>query len=583
VLGWIAIAVYTFLITFTNFEFSVQQSIYSSSITAWILALTLHAYLVAISLVLIYRFYDYLTLSLENQYQLNDAKEENIEQKNALIHTIINNLPYAIRWKDSNLVYQGANRKFLKDLKIESMNDLSDSCDPIAHREEDAITSIEQEAAIINGITDKFSYEMEIINADKSRVYKVVQRVALKDKDNNIIGLLISDNDITDIKTLELNAQIAKKEAEQANVAKSRFLANMSHEIRTPLTGVLGLLELTLKTNLEQKQLGYLQKAQLSTLLLKQIINDVLDISKIEAGQLALEVIPFNINEQLKILLEMHIDEAHAKGIDLIFNFEGDENISLLGDPTRLLQVLINVCANAIKFTNKGSVNVAVIQQQKDDNVVVDVVVKDTGIGIEKSALPALFDIFTQADTGISRHFGGSGLGLNIVKNLVEKMSGTIKVDSVIGVGTEFSMSFPFAICEVEPELDVPSTQNTNKSHSKILLIEDNEINQEIASSMIMEGGHQVCIANHGKEGLAYLDQEDFDFVFLDIQMPVMDGLATIKEIRKQERFKTLPVIALTANVMATEIQDYMSNGFTAHIGKPFVAKALLDCIAKYS
>ena len=388
---------------------------------------------------------------------------------------------------------------------------------------------------------------------------------------------------VTTVKNLEFKAKKAQQEANKANAAKSMFLANVSHEIRTPLHAISGLLELLSASELNEHQRDYIARANKSASLLAQLINDVLDISKIHAKQLQLEAIPFYLDRQLVELEGMFSDKAAAKGLDFKCEYKGLKNLPLRGDPIRIMQILINLCSNAFKFTKKGGVSVTVVQKKMGQEASFEVTVKDSGSGIEASFIPSMFNSFTQQNSTITRKFGGTGLGLAIVKELVVKMGGSINVSSTIGEGTEIVLCISFPVSNEKPhgEENTPSHKDTLKPLN-ILLVDDNDINLEIARSMLEQENHNLTTALNGQCAIECLEKQDFDFVFLDIQMPVMDGLTAIKLIRKQPRWKNLPIIALTANVLSNEVREYLASGFDGHLGKPFSKQALIDALRQH-
>ncbi|ADE11398.1 response regulator [Sideroxydans lithotrophicus] len=556
----------------------------------------------------------------------------------------------------------------------------------------------------------------------------VLERVV---ENRNKMLLLVNSELEQEIQKLK-SAEEARSHAEAASHIKDEFLANMSHELRTPMNAVIGLSHLCLQTELSDKQQDYLQKIHSSAKSLLGILNDILDVSKIEAGKMELDRIAFELDEVLGNLSTILWAKSHEKNLELLLETAPDVPSVLVGDPLRLGQVLINLAGNAVKFTAKGEVVVSIdLEKEEGDQVVLRFAVKDTGIGMSQSEIDKLFRPFTQADTSITRKFGGTGLGLTISKRLIEMMGGKIWVESTPGSGSKFiftanflkakgrenaprtefagfdgmrvlavddsenslsilknyleSFSFdvsvasngrsalstvrkankdgkPFSLAILDwkmPEMDglelarelhamteaenkpkilliagygqngTPALRNNkvvdgvlekpfnqNKLFDAIsrisgpdqsatgkfritgaqfnpllvsqvrgahlLLVEDNEINQQVAQELLEGFGIKVAVAENGEEAIARLNEEQFDGVLMDMQMPVMDGISATREIRKNPKFATLPIIALTANVYVSEQNAFLAAGMNDHIGKPLDPDRLVATLAKW-
>jgi len=395
---------------------------------------------------------------------------------------------------------------------------------------------------------------------------------------------------INELRNLQVRQQteLAKKEkevAERTAFLKHQFMANMSHEIRTPMNAIVGMTRLLLGKEPKQDQLRYLNAIQLSANNLLVIINDILDLSKIEAGKIIIEHTDFSIREVMQSVRDMLMLKVEEKGIELRVSVEDGIPRKLTGDPTRLNQVLINLTGNAVKFTEKGFVAVKASLDKKDgDKLWIRFDVKDTGIGIAPEYVDSIFDSFTQAGTDVTRKFGGTGLGLTISRQLVELMGGRISVSSELKKGTTFTAIVPLEEATVQEEvkqacvLDANSLQRLNTM--KVLLVEDNEFNRMVAEDTLKEiiPGITLHIAVNGQEAVNRLHKEMYDVVLMDIQMPVLDGLAATKVIRNTlpEPAKSVKIIAMTANVMQEDVQEYFNAGMNAYVSKPFQADELL-------
>ena len=375
-----------------------------------------------------------------------------------------------------------------------------------------------------------------------------------------------------------------------ASASKTAFLANMSHEIRTPMNSIIGFAELAMDDTATQRTKDYLDKIIESAKWLLHIINDVLDISKIESGKTELENIPFDLYNIFMSCQSAILPAANEKGIALHVNAEPIFDKMLLGDPVRLYQALMNLLANAVKFTNSGSVSLlSTVKNIEDSKAAIHVEIKDTGIGITPEQMETIFDPFIQADVSITRNFGGTGLGLTITKNIIELMGGKLAVESTPGVGSKFSFELMLNTVNTPNNL---SAQKINKPVEKpkfdglILLCEDNRMNQEVICEHLARVGLKTLVAVNGKIGVEMVQtriqkgQKPFDLIFMDMHMPVMDGLeATAKII---ELGTKTPIVAMTANVMANDLELYEKSGLTDCIGKPFTTQELWCCLLKY-
>ncbi len=389
---------------------------------------------------------------------------------------------------------------------------------------------------------------------------------------------------LQEIHAAEEDLRKAKDLAEQSAKAKSEFLANMSHEIRTPMNGILGLLHLLSSTTLQADQKNYVTKTLYSANNLLRIINDILDFSKIEAGKLEIEATPFTIEQIFKEVYDLYAVPSKEKGLKLLLDSGEEGTKILLGDPLRLKQILFNLTSNAIKFTSLGEVRLSAKENACDEHgVQVLFACEDTGIGLTKPQMERLFSAFSQADSSVTRKYGGTGLGLAISRNLAQMMQGEMWVESEEGKGTTFYFTATFGLCTNQEALDASAqsheSNNDLQGVGHLLLVEDNEINQLIAEELLRSVGYTVETANNGQEAITMLNAKSYDLVLMDIQMPVMDGLTASKTIREDEKFKDIPIIAMSAHAMAGDKEISIAHGMNDHITKPIVPEILYSTL----
>lgn len=416
------------------------------------------------------------------------------------------------------------------------------------------------------------------------RDYKVIDRcIAWEGQRKVRLSIAL---DITDV----LRSQREEVLARESSLAKGLFLANMSHEIRTPLNGIIGLNYLALHANTSPVVNDYLLKMQLSSKTLLGIINDILDFSKIDAGKLELENIPFGFRDVLQSIQNMVLPQTREKNLQLLVNIDPDIPDVVYGDSLRFSQVLLNIVSNAVKFTSRGEVSVgAQVHSRTKSAISIQVSVRDTGIGMTEEQLQNLFTEFRQADCSTTRKYGGTGLGLAIAKRLVEMMDGTISVVSHSNEGT----TFEFLVCFGLPNSVTPSGlllstvappvhDTINLQGIKVLLVEDNVINQIIAAEILRQQGCFVEIATDGHEAVEKVDRYSYDIVLMDIQMPNMDGFEATRRIREQERFASLPIIAMTAHAMQGDYDKSIAAGMQDHVTKPIDPDSLYETIRRW-
>ena len=448
------------------------------------------------------------------------------------------------------------------------------------------------EAAIKLVLSEKSvtDYELTARARDGKQTVVSYNATTFYDRNRTLQGVFAAARDVTERKRVEAELQQAKAAAESASRTKSDFLASMSHEIRTPMNAIMGIADLLAKTALSPEQDKYVQIFRRAGDNLLNLINDILDLSKVEASQLELEQTGFSLHDHLEKVMEMVATRANEKGLALVCEIAPGVPNDLVGDPTRLRQVLLNLLGNAIKFTESGEVSLRVTQ---DGNFAVPTAlrfaVSDTGIGIPSQKLGQVFERFTQADSSTTRRFGGSGLGLTISRRLVELMGGRIWVESGVGKGSVFSFAAPFEIWPttnrptlitvgVDPEAQLPAL--------RILLAEDSADNCTITMAYLEDTPYQVEIAETGAIACEKFTSGHYDLVLMDRQMPVMDGLTAARSIRAWEQAndrQPTPIIALTASALKGDREMCLAAGCTAFLTKPIKQEVLLQAIKERS
>ncbi len=452
--------------------------------------------------------------------------------------------------------------------------------------------------------SSQFELEHRLRHKDGSYRWILARGTSIKNDAELSTRMVAINIDVTDRKLAEEALRQAKETAEAANRAKSQFLANMSHEIRTPMNGVLGMAELLLRCTLSDKERHLTESIHRSGSVLLAIINDILDFSKIEAGKLQLEAIPFEVRPTIQEAVNLAMPAAHKKHLALSCRIAPDIPDYLLGDQTRLRQIIVNLVGNAIKFTEHGTVTVSLdLESQTNGLFGLSVCVTDTGIGIPLEVQPHLFEAFSQADGSTTRKYGGTGLGLAIVKQLVTLMGGIVELRSNLGAGSTFRFTVYLKPCTPPVLIPVPAPSllgNVDSerlslppgklAQARILLVEDNPVNREVASGMLETFDCRIDTAENGREAVVATAATDYDLVFMDCQMPEMDGFTATTLIRKREAqchehgrtIHPVPIIALTAHAMQGDRQLCLAAGMNDYVTKPFTRSQLERTLSRW-
>ncbi|MBP6498171.1 MAG: response regulator, partial [Campylobacteraceae bacterium] len=519
----------------------------------------------------------------------NEAKKNllyEVEHQAVLITSLLDSIPDLIFFKDRDGIYLGCNPPFAK-LVGHTKAEIIGKSDCDIFDKEVATFFRENDKKMLELMQSRQNEEW-VTYPDGHTILLDTLKAPYVGMDGKVEGIIGISRDITERKHAEEEILKARREAESANKTKSEFLANMSHEIRTPMNAILGLSELALQDAPKGQGREKLEKIYQSGRLLLGILNDILDFSKIEAGELKLNNQPFYFNKLLDQLKSLFNQAAQSKQISLLFDTPKQFEVVYRGDDLRLRQILSNLISNALKFTDKGQVRVSVKEVKSENDLCwLSFAISDTGIGISGEEQKRLFQAFSQANTSITRHYGGTGLGLIISQRLVWAMGGSdIAIKSQKGEGSTFSFGLPLHTCSLEEvealfesRTEVPSS-DAFSLEGNVLVVEDNLINQEVVCEQLRRMGVSSKVANNGSIALSMLGCEHFDAILMDIQMPVMDGYEATTRIRKTNL--EIPIIALTAAAMIEDQQKALGVGMNDHLSKPINATQLRQVLAQY-
>lgn len=521
--------------------------------------------------------------------------EEKLKQLNTTMQIMIDSMPFSVVVVDKNREIRIINTHAIELLGYSKKEDiLGLTCHDIlcsASRDRCPIFDLGQKV-------DKTERELVTKDGKSIPILKSVVKINIDDEEM----LLESFIDISELKKTEEALVEAKERAEEANKAKSLFLSSMSHEIRTPLNPIIGMTEVLIEKAESEEQKNLLQIINASGKSLLELINDILDISKIESGQMELESINFDLLDTIEHVCDMCYLKAKEKNLDILTQFSRGINRKLYGDPLRVKQILLNLISNAIKFTLNGEITVGCRELEEDDKSVrLQIYVQDTGIGIPEDKLDHIFEDFTQADSSTTREYGGTGLGLSISRKLSRMMNGDISIESKVGEGSKFIVHLT-----LDKQLEEPRTDRNFKRRAsdqieedktlypnthyhglekRVLLVDDSENNRLVAKVFLEDHAVIIDEAENGVVALEKMESNSYDIVLMDISMPIMDGYDTIKELRKRELDKGIPnmcVIAMTAYAFSSDSEMCLNHGFTDYLSKPIIKSDFYNKLYKY-
>ena len=497
--------------------------------------------------------------------------ETRLNEQQLLLQSILDNTTSMFYVKDLQGLYLMANRRFLEVLQLTEDQVIGHTVAEFSSPEQARRYEELDKELLATGKPIQVEERLITPSAD---IHVLLTKFPLKDKNGRIYGISGIATDITERVRNSQQLIVAKTEAEEARKMQELFLANMSHEIRTPMNGIVGMTNLLLETSLNRQQGEFANVIRRSADNLLVIIDDILDLSKIKAGKLTIERIDFRLQDVTANIWALFESRILKKGLKFEIIVDPKIPDSLVGDPHRLNQVLINLVGNAVKFTESGSIKVTIrLEKQEHKTAHLLFSVADSGIGIAAEQLPHIFESFSQAGSDITRKYGGTGLGLTICQQLLSMQGGSIDVVSEQGKGTIFSFALPYG-CVANPAINPQARKTQQDSQLQFagkhfLVVEDNPINQQLIEYVIKKAGAEVTPAGHGGEAIEALKKRTFDIIIMDLQMPVMDGYETTKHLRNAMKLRT-PILAMTANALKGEQVRCLEVGMNGYMSKPF-------------
>jgi two-component system, sensor histidine kinase and response regulator len=516
----------------------------------------------------------YLTRKLERLFSAHIEIEKKLAFERNLLRTVVDNIPDSILVKDSEGRYLLANKALAKLHGFEKPEQLLGKTAFDLFPTERAAALHATDLEVMRATKPLIQGERSAVDAEGNMRWILMTKVPLTNQLNEIVGIVGVNRDITQAKRAEAELRQAKEAAEAANRAKSEFLANMSHEIRTPMNGIIGMTELALETELTPEQEEYLTMVKTSADSLLTVINDILDFSKMEAGKLELDRSAFNLHDSLEETLRAFGVMAGQKGLELVCDIRSNVPQMIVGDPTRVRQIIVNLVGNAIKFTDKGEVVLhAEMQQKQDRNVLLHFAIRDTGIGISLDKQKMIFEAFAQADSSPSRHYGGTGLGLTISTRLVEMMGGRIWLESEPGQGSTFHFTATFELPQAPSERRERHTEVT-LAGIPVMVVDDNPTNRRILETTLLQWGMKPTLVEGAVPALAALRRAKEVgiktlLLLLDAQMPGMDGFSLMEKIRQDPELPIATVMMLTSGGQRGDAARCRELGISAYLTKP--------------